>query len=135
MSVRRAKTLSVGAMSVSLPCFFPSISSVKMNLQQVDCLEFLVASGHPWFLVSAYNVANGGAAEHRVRMQYLLARAATANQVVMMDSGKYEAFWKADASCGVWSGFTKYAGLCTTILVSAITIRRLPVQRKQSLQM
>ncbi len=49
--------LTVADIGVRLPCFFPSISSVKANLLPVDYLEFLVAAEHPVLLISAYDVA------------------------------------------------------------------------------
>lgn len=69
-----------------------------MNLLPVDYLEFLVAARQPLFLVSAYDVARATTA-CRERKAGLLSRAVAANQVVLMDSGNYEAFWKAD---GAW---------------------------------
>lgn len=95
MNSERARALTVGGVSVPLPCFFPSISSVKTNLLPADYLEFLVTSGHPTLLISAYDVANA-TPNDRERMLYLLSRAVDSGQMVLMDSGNYEAFWKND---------------------------------------
>ncbi len=51
--------------------------------------------GHPAFLVSAYGVAKA-ATDRRERMLALLSRAVDAGQMVLMDSGNYESFWKGD---------------------------------------
>jgi len=96
----RTRALTAGGSSVLLPCFFPSIPSVKTNLLPVDYLEFLVAAGHPAFLVSAYDVAKAEP-DQQERMLALLSRAVDAGQMVLMDSGNYESFWKGDRDCDV----------------------------------
>lgn len=100
MGLNRSSSLSVAGRSLRLPCFFPSISSVKTNMRPVDYLEFLVTSGHDLFLISAYDIANARK-EDCQRLTDLLGTATSSGQVVLMDSGNYEAFWKADTSWDV----------------------------------
>lgn len=92
-----------------MPCFFPSISSIKTNLQPVDYLEFLVTAKQSIFLISAYDVSNA-TSEHRNRITQLLSRAAGANLTVLLDSGNYEAFWKGDS---LWSA-ERFHQVCGT---------------------
>jgi len=102
MSLKRAANLSVAGTSIRLPCFFPSISSVKTNMQPAEYLDFLVASAQAQFLISAYDVANADA-KCRLHISNLLSKAVNSGQVVLIDSGNYEGFWKADKSWEVGS--------------------------------
>lgn len=95
MSITRQYELLLAGTSISLPCFFPSMSSVKANLFTVDYLELIDAIAHPLFLISAYDVFNA-AEEHQQRMAAIMRRAKDRNTVVFLDSGKYEGFWKGD---------------------------------------
>lgn len=87
--------LRIAQTVMPMPCFFPSVSSVKTNLMPVDYLELLGASSHPLFLVSAYDIANS-TAEHRSRIDAALRRSKHRGAVVLMDSGNYESFWRGD---------------------------------------
>jgi hypothetical protein len=58
MAIARQTTLYVAETVVPLPCFFPSVSSVKTNLMPVDYVELLDAAGHPLFLASAFDIAH-----------------------------------------------------------------------------
>jgi queuine/archaeosine tRNA-ribosyltransferase len=87
--------LCIAQTVVQLPCFFPSVSSVKTNLMPVDYVELLNAAAHPLFLVSAYDIANSQA-EHRTRLDAALNRSKKDGTAILMDSGNYEEFWKGD---------------------------------------
>lgn len=87
--------LSIEQAVIPLPCFFPSISSVKTNLMPVDYMELLDAAAYPLFLVSAYDIARC-LPEHRLRISSVLSRSKTRGIIVLMDSGNYECFWKGD---------------------------------------
>lgn len=95
--IARPSNMSLAGTTVALPCFFPSVSSVKTNLLPVDYVELLAAAAHPQLLVSAYDIANSNE-EHRQRIDYALKRSKNNGSVVLMDSGKYESFWKKDSA-------------------------------------
>ena len=80
---------------IPLPCFFPSVSSVKTNLVPADYVELLDAAAHPLFLVSAFDIANCPN-EQRLRMNAALRRSKERGTAILMDSGNYEAFWKGE---------------------------------------
>jgi queuine/archaeosine tRNA-ribosyltransferase len=87
--------LPIAKTVIPLPCFFPSVSSVKTNLMPVDYVELLDAAAHPLFLVSAYDIANCPP-EQRPRMNNALSRSKGRGTVILMDSGNYERFWKGE---------------------------------------
>lgn len=87
--------LSIAQAVIPLPCFFPSVSSVKTNLMPVDYVELLDAAAHPLFLVSAYDIANCSTGQ-RQHMNAALSRSKERGSVILMDSGNYEAYWKGD---------------------------------------
>ena len=89
--------LPIAKTAIQLPCFFPSVSSVKTNLMPVDYVELLDASAHPLFLVSAYDIANCPT-EQRLRMNNALRRSKERGTVILMDSGNYESFWKGESA-------------------------------------
>lgn len=93
MAPSRAFDLSIAQTVVQLPCFFPSVSSVKTNLMPVDYVELLDAAAHPLFLTSAYDIANCPP-DQRQRMSAALSRSKGRGAVILMDSGNYEGFWK-----------------------------------------
>lgn len=93
MPVTRQATLCIAETSVTLPCFFPSVSSVKTNLMPVDYIELLDAAAHPLSLVSAYDIANSSA-EHQRRIDCVLKKSKGRGSAILMDSGNYEGFWK-----------------------------------------
>lgn len=88
--------LCIAQTSIRLPCFFPSVSSVKTNLMPVDYVELLDAA-HPLYLASAYDIANSSP-EHRPRIDAALNRSKERGTVILMDSGNYEGFWKGDSA-------------------------------------
>jgi len=97
MAHTRNFELCIARTVVQLPCFFPSVSSVKTNLMPVDYVELLNAAAHPLFLVSAYDIANSPA-EHRARLDSALNRSKKGGTAILMDSGNYEGFWKGDSA-------------------------------------
>lgn len=93
MTPNRAFNLYVDQTVIPMPCFFPSVSSVKTNMMPVDYVELLDASAHPMFLASAYDVAHCSP-EQRARIVAALHRSKTRGKAIFMDSGNYESFWK-----------------------------------------
>jgi len=93
MAVMRRHSLCLGGRTVPLPCFFPSVSSVKTNLLPVDYVEILAAVSQPLFLVSAYDIARS-CPEHQQRIASALTQSRTKGSAVLLDSGNYEGFWK-----------------------------------------
>ena len=95
MATDRNTELCIAQTALPLPCFFPSVSSVKTNLMPVDYVELLDAAAHPLFLASAYDMAQ--CTDHqRPRMDAALTRSKERGCVILMDSGNYEGFWKDD---------------------------------------
>ena len=95
MAQNRTFELSIAQTVIPMPCFFPSVSSVKTNLMPVHYVELLDAAGHPLFLVSAFDIANCPP-EHRPRMNAALSRSKGRGAAILMDSGNYEGFWKGE---------------------------------------
>jgi len=93
MTVVRAAELSIGARSLPLPVYFPSISSVKTALRPQDYLQLLSSLGglNGQFLVSAFDLAG---VKQPQPVQAVLSSARQAGVVTLMDSGNYESFWK-----------------------------------------
>ncbi len=95
MGVDRSKELCIAQRAIPLPCFFPSVSSIKTNLMPVDYVELLDAATHPLFLASAYDISRC-TDDHRLRIDAALNRSKDRGSVILMDSGNYEGFWKDD---------------------------------------
>ena len=57
MLTARQSDLCIARTTVPLPCFFPSVSSIKTNLMPVDYAELFDAATHPLYLISAYDVS------------------------------------------------------------------------------
>ena len=95
MATDRSIELWVAQTTLPLPCFFPSVSSVKTNLVPVDYVELLAAAGYSLFLVSAYDIAHC-TDDQRSRMDTALTQSKERGVVILMDSGNYESFWKDD---------------------------------------
>jgi len=109
MTVTRQFNLFVAGTTLSIPCFFPSVSSVKTNLMPIDYIDLLEAAKHPLFLVSAFDIANSGP-EHKERIESALNRSKQRSSVILMDSGNYEGFWKGDLDWTV----DKFHSICHT---------------------
>lgn len=109
MTVTRPFALSIAGTTIPLPCFFPSVSSVKTNLMPVDYIELLNAARHPFYLVSAYDIANS-CTEHQQRIDCALKDSKRRGSAILMDSGNYEGFWKGDSAWGV----NRFHAVCRT---------------------
>ncbi len=109
MMVEKKHKLSLARTTVQLPCFFPSISSVKTNLMPVDYVELLAASAHPLFLVSAYDIASS-TPEHQERIDRAIKQSRSKGSAVLLDSGNYESFWKGSTDWLV-EGFYKISSV------------------------
>lgn len=95
MPLTRSFALSIAQIVIHMPCFFPSVSSLKTNLMPVDYVELLDAAKHPLFLVSAYDIAHCPPPDS-ARMADAMTRSRERGSVILMDSGNYESFWKDD---------------------------------------
>ena len=124
MPTDRSTELCIAQTALPLPCFFPSVSSVKTNLMPVDYVELLDAAAYPLFLVSAYDIGQR-TNDQRPRIDAALARSKERGSVILMDSGNYERFWKDDAGCG-WKSSMRSPAPAGTIYASATTTRNRP---------
>ena len=87
--------LHIAGTVIQLPCFFPSVSSIRTNLDPVDYIELLSLSGYPLFLISAYDLAHCPK-NQRQRMDIILKQSKARGVAILMDSGNYESFWQDD---------------------------------------
>ena len=108
MPVESRLSLGIGGTNLSLPAFFPSISSVKANFQPLDFLRLLVGVNYPLCLISAYDIFHA-ALEDRNAITDCLHEAHRYGTIVLLDSGNYESFWKNDSS---WS-LHSFADICS----------------------
>jgi len=95
LTTRRAFELQLEHHSLLFPAYFPSISSVRTNLKPLEYLAVVVATHHPSIFISAYDIARSDDSD-QPDICRLLGEARTAGAVVMIDSGKYESYWKND---------------------------------------
>ena len=95
MAINRDMELYIAGTVLQLPCFFPSVSSVRTNLNPVDYVELLDLSGHPHFLVSAYDLFHCPNDQYQ-RIDTTLKQSKARGSAILMDSGNYESFWKDD---------------------------------------
>ena len=95
MEINRDMEMHVAGTVLQLPCFFPSVSSVRTNLKPVDYIDLLDLSGHPLYLISAYDLAHCPN-NQRQRIDIALKQSKARGSVILMDSGNYESFWKTD---------------------------------------
>jgi len=102
MTGSKKRSLRLGGTCLPLPCFFPSVSSIKTNLMPVDYIELLTAVAYPLYLISAYDIASS-TPEHQARIIDALKKSREQGSVILMDSGNYESFWKAGADWRVES--------------------------------
>ena len=85
--ISRHTELCIAQTAVPLPCFFPSVSSVKTNLTPVDYIKLLTSVKHPLFLVSAYDIAD--TAENDISdMRTALQTSQNNGTAILMDSGE-----------------------------------------------
>jgi queuine/archaeosine tRNA-ribosyltransferase len=95
VSNSRKTELGIGGIVMPLPCFFPSISSVKTNLPILEYLQVLSALKHPLFLVSAYDLYKCKRKD-LLRIERLLSGFSSNQKIILLDSGNYESYWKND---------------------------------------
>jgi hypothetical protein len=81
------KFIDIGGGIFDFPCYFPSISSLRTQYRPVQYLKILLKSNYPWFLISAYDIAN--AKEEKPLLLDLL-KESLEKQKVLLDSGYYE---------------------------------------------
>ena len=67
MAPSRRFDLFIAQTVLPLPCFFPSVSSVKTNLMPVDYVELLGAAAYPLFLAWQRYVESMAALALRMR--------------------------------------------------------------------
>ncbi len=117
MAVERKQKIVIAGKTVPLPCFFPSVSSVKTNLLPVDYIELLAAAAHPLYLISAYDIASSSP-EHQHRILCAIRQSRTKGSVILLDSGNYEGFWKgaidwrAERFHAICNGYEHDIGFC-----------------------
>lgn len=95
METNQDVSLHVAGTVIQLPCFFPSVSSVRTNLKPVDYIELLSLCRYPIFLISAYDLAHCSKSQ-RERIDKILKQSKEHGSAILMDSGNYESFWKDD---------------------------------------
>lgn len=93
MTLVRPEKLVIGKLSLPLPIFFPSVSSIKTSLQLEEYLRILssLAALNNQFLLSAFDLEH---VKNKQPIKEILASARQAGIVTLMDSGNYESFWK-----------------------------------------
>jgi queuine/archaeosine tRNA-ribosyltransferase len=96
----RQLNIELGGLSIALPCFIPSISSVKTNLSLIEYLRVITAIEYPLLLASAYDIYNTGP-ERLEKIKQLLETAMKKEIIVLIDSGNYESYWLRDNSWNV----------------------------------
>ncbi|MCJ7516230.1 MAG: hypothetical protein MUO89_09790 [Dehalococcoidia bacterium] len=111
MQSERKRHIPISGVSLSFPCFFPSISSVKTNLKVLEYLEVLKSVDHPLFLISAYDLHNLGNKRDLTQIKKILEDSVTNGKAVILDSGNYESFWWKDKTWereNFWSYLRSY---------------------------
>jgi len=93
--IRRKLSIPIGGTSLSLPCYFPGISSIKAHLQPSEYLRVIRSFNYPLFLISAYDMVKCGEAD-RESMKKMLLDAVNNQVAVILDSGNFESFWLKD---------------------------------------
>ena len=95
MTLARPAEISLGKVTLPIPIFFPSISTVKTTLSPEDYLAaiYSLRGFNNQFLISAYDIHSSTTAEN---LRKLLLCAKEAKMTILMDSGNYESYWKDD---------------------------------------
>jgi hypothetical protein len=90
----RPQLFELGEKWLSLPAYFPSVSSLKTALSPIDYVRVLnsLADTNRQFLFSAFDIGRL-AGKPSKDFRYELEAANNRKSIVMMDSGNYEAFW------------------------------------------
>lgn len=88
-----SKRMDIRHISLRLPIYFPSISSVKTSMPPQDYLELLSRIGYinQQFLVSAFDLNN---IQNKEKVLEIFNKAKESRITILMDSGNYESFWK-----------------------------------------
>jgi queuine/archaeosine tRNA-ribosyltransferase len=101
---------SLPVSSITLPVYFPSISSVKTSHTAADFAEYLntptLSVNH--YLVSAYDLIRTDE-QQAARLHNAMSAAMQSGKTILMDSGNYEAYWKAPTKS--WSQEEFHAAL------------------------
>jgi len=100
MSLKRPHEITLDRHIIPIPCYFPSISSIKTNLSPLDYLQVLYAVGYPLFLISAYDIYQSPP-EDQEKIHSLLRTAKNKGGIILLDSGNYESFWNRDNSWNI----------------------------------
>lgn len=108
--IRSASISFDNSCSFLLPCYFPSISSIKTNLYPVEYLRILVTLQHPYFLISAYDIFHSDEPTQQ-QIKQLIAIANDNRVAILLDSGNYESYWRRDSS---WT-FDKFISVLKTM--------------------
>jgi hypothetical protein len=87
--------IGIAGTIIPLPCFYPSISSVKTNLSPLEYLRILSATNTPSFLISAYDIFNCKPKESE-EIKALLRSASENHSTILLDCGNYEKYWHKD---------------------------------------
>lgn len=105
MRLDRLTRINIGSVELTLPVFFPSVSSVKTNLLPLDYIRILnsLSSLNGQFLVSAFDLQNAGSDQEAIQNELALAR--SKGTVILMDSGNYESYWKNATAVWLPSAF------------------------------
>jgi queuine/archaeosine tRNA-ribosyltransferase len=92
MPIARPGAIAFGTTSLTVPAFFPSVSSVKTTLEPSHYVALLhsLRDVMPLFLVSAFDLREADAELARL-LDHSIAEGVT----VLMDSGNYESYWKS----------------------------------------
>ena len=110
ITINRKMDICIGGTFLPLPCFFPSISTIKTNLPPLEYLKILTALKYPLLLISAYDLYHCNSNQLNA-IKKLLEHAINNKQIVLIDSGNYESYWKNDKT---WS-IEKYREILKSI--------------------
>jgi queuine/archaeosine tRNA-ribosyltransferase len=100
--LQRITSIPVGGISLFLPNYFPSISSLKTTLAPYEYLQVLYMLHYPNFLISAYDITNIEAKtkgkKDKIREQFgsLITNSIKNQQIILLDSGYFESSGKND---------------------------------------
>lgn len=86
----------LGGFEISLPIFFPSVSScAKTNVNAFYCIDLLAKSNIDQFLISAYDIYHLDSTQ-QTKVIKILNQSINNDKIILLDSGNYESYWKAD---------------------------------------
>jgi hypothetical protein len=95
MASTRPEAIAIKGSRLTLPVYFPSISSLKTANAPLAYAQILKALSpiNGQFLISAYDMACANA-DTKASFRGLITEALAAGTTVLMDSGNYESYWK-----------------------------------------